>query len=82
MTPSNNSPPCSTTKPASWDPTTPTPSEPATTSPTWLGRAGRVDNAIEQLTTLLDDQTRILGPDHPNTLTTRNNLDLLRERRG
>jgi hypothetical protein len=24
---------------------------------------------------LLADQTRVLGPDHPDTLTTRNNLD-------
>jgi tetratricopeptide (TPR) repeat protein len=41
---------------------------------TWLGDAGRVDDAITEFGMLLADQHRIHGPDHPNTLTTRNNL--------
>ena len=39
-----------------------------------FGRTGRVHDAIDRSQTLLDDQARILGPDHPNTLITRNNL--------
>ncbi len=35
-----------------------------------------VDEAIEQFRLHLKALTRILGPDHPDTLTTRNNLAL------
>ena len=33
-----------------------------------------MQEAIGQFRRLLDDQVRVLGPDHPDTLTTRNNL--------
>jgi len=39
-----------------------------------LGEAGQVQEAIGQYQRLLEDQTRVLGPDHPATLTTGNNL--------
>ncbi|MCH7669957.1 MAG: tetratricopeptide repeat protein [Acidobacteria bacterium] len=39
-----------------------------------LGESGQVDEAIKQFTTLLKDRQRVLGPDHPDTLTTRNNI--------
>ncbi len=39
-----------------------------------LGEAGRVAEAIDMLTELLNDRTRVLGPDHPDTLDTRHNL--------
>jgi len=37
----------------------------------WSGRSGRRAEALVILTTVLDDRTRTLGPDHPDTLTTR-----------
>ncbi len=40
----------------------------------WLGEAGRVEEAVQQYELLLNDQLRALGPEHPHTLTTRNNL--------
>ncbi len=40
----------------------------------WRGRAGRVEEAVQQFERLLLDQLRVLGPDHPDTLLTRNNL--------
>ena len=39
-----------------------------------MGEAGRVDDAIAGFETLLADRLRVLGPDHPDTLSTRNNL--------
>ncbi len=46
----------------------------------WLGRAGRVEAAVQQFELLLTDRLRVLGPDHPHTLTTRNNLAFWRKR--
>jgi len=40
----------------------------------WLGQAGRVDDAVATLEQLLSDRLRVLGPDHPHTLTTRSHL--------
>jgi tetratricopeptide (TPR) repeat protein len=37
----------------------------------WLGSAGRVDEAVTQFEALLADSTRILDADHPHTLRTR-----------
>lgn len=49
---------------------------------TQLGKAGRVDEAISQFQSLLADTTRILGPDHPDTLSNRKDLDSLLADRG
>ena len=38
----------------------------------WIGRAGRPQDAAEQVEVVLADQVRILGPDHPDTLSSRN----------
>jgi len=40
----------------------------------WLGQEGRVGEAVAQFQALLADIQRMLGPDHPDTLTTRANL--------
>jgi tetratricopeptide (TPR) repeat protein len=40
----------------------------------WLGEAGRVDEAIPRFQALLDDYLRVLEPDHPDTLITRQEL--------
>ncbi|MEI2649423.1 MAG: tetratricopeptide repeat protein [Dermatophilaceae bacterium] len=37
----------------------------------WIGEAGDPDAARDQYTALLPDQDRFLGPDHPDTLSTR-----------
>jgi hypothetical protein len=42
----------------------------------YSGKAGDKAGARDQFAALLSDETRILGPDHPETLTTRNNLAL------
>ena len=39
----------------------------------WYGEAGRVDEAITAFETLIDDQARVLGADHPDTLNSRSN---------
>ena len=39
-----------------------------------LGHSGNTNEAITELEALLTDQVRVLGPDNPDTLTTRNNL--------
>jgi hypothetical protein len=36
--------------------------------------SGDAADAVSAFETLLADRLRLLGPDHPNTLTTRNNL--------
>jgi tetratricopeptide repeat protein len=41
---------------------------------TWLGEAGRPEEAARRFEELLADRLRVLGPDHPDTLTTRHNL--------
>ena len=40
----------------------------------YLGEAGQPAEAAAQFRELLDDFLRVLGPDHPDTLTTRANL--------
>jgi hypothetical protein len=40
----------------------------------WLCQAGRVKEAVTQFQQLLTDRTRVLGPDHSETVITRNNL--------
>ena len=47
---------------------------PATTSPTPTSDAGRTQDAIAIYEPLLADRERILGAEHPDTLTTRGNL--------
>ena len=47
---------------------------PATTSPPPTLAAGRLEQAIPLLERTLADCERILGPDHPDTLASRNNL--------
>ena len=54
-------------------PTTPTPCSRATTSPSPTG-AGRAAEAITLHEQTLAARERVLGPDHPHTLTSRNNL--------
>ena len=49
-------------------------SRPATTSPAWTGECGDCREALRLSQALLPDQERVLGPDHPDTLTTRNNI--------
>jgi hypothetical protein len=39
-----------------------------------LGEAGLVQTAVEHWTAMFDTSLRVLGPDHPDTLTTRHNL--------
>ena len=40
----------------------------------WTGKAGESASARDQYAALLPDRTRILGPDHTDTLATRHNL--------
>ena len=40
----------------------------------WLGRIGFHDEAVAALSEVLDRRTRTLGPDHPDTLSTRRSL--------
>ena len=40
----------------------------------WRAKAGDVAGALVTLKELLDDMTRVLGPDHPDTLLTRHNI--------
>ena len=53
--------------------TTPTHSPPRGSLATWTGRAGDTAGAITKFRELLDTQLRVLGPDNPDTLTTRIN---------
>ncbi|MCK7627771.1 hypothetical protein MUU72_32545 [Streptomyces sp. RS10V-4] len=46
------------------------------------GQAGDAGGAAEAFANLLDDQVRILGEDHPDTLATRGNLASWRGRWG
>ena len=65
---------CCRTGSGCWAATTPTPSRPATTSrpgPARRATAGRRCGCSREL---LPDQERVLGRDHPDTLTTRNNI--------
>ena len=51
----------------------------------WLafgGEAGDVAGAVTAFEVLLADQVRVLGPDHPDALTTRNNLAYWRRQAG
>ena len=54
--------------------TTSGPLRPSTTSPTATRLAGRYDEAIRLHRQNLTDRIRVLGADHPYTLTGRNNL--------
>ncbi|WP_156427808.1 tetratricopeptide repeat protein, partial [Thiohalocapsa sp. ML1] len=47
-----------------------------------LGESGKIEPAIAASEDLLADQTRVLGPDHPDTLTTRNNIAYCRAQAG
>ena len=38
---------------------------------------GRLDEAEAEHRAVLETQTRVLGPDHPDTLTSRSNLTLV-----
>jgi tetratricopeptide (TPR) repeat protein len=40
----------------------------------WLGKAGRVDEAVTRFEELLSDQMRVLGRDHADTLTARSDV--------
>ena len=55
-------------------PTTPTPWPPAATSRPGPASAGHPAEALRLFRELLPDLERVLGPDHPDTLTTRNNI--------
>lgn len=44
----------------------------------WTGEAGDAAGEVHLLEGLLPDQERVLGTDHPDTLTTRNNIANLR----
>ena len=57
-----------------WAPTTPTPWPRGTTSPLPTRSAGDLGRAIPLLEQALADSVRVLGADHPHTLTSRNNL--------
>jgi hypothetical protein len=45
----------------------------------WTGEAGDAAGAVAAFEELLPDQTRVLGAEHPDTLTTRQDLDRWRE---
>ena len=57
-----------------WAPTTPTPWPRGTTSPTPTRRRAAAAEAIPLHEQTLADRERVLGPDHPDTLASRNNL--------
>lgn len=40
----------------------------------WVGFAGRHDEAVAALSAVLEHRLRVLGPDHPDTLSTRRSL--------
>lgn len=42
-----------------------------------LGEAGQLVEALTRCQQLLEDRTRVLGPDHPDTVATRRRADLL-----
>ena len=44
-----------------------------------LGTDGRIDESIELLEQLLDNNERVLGPDHAETLKTRERLQVTKE---
>jgi hypothetical protein len=47
-----------------------------------LGEVGLVAAAVDYWQTMVTTATRVLGPDHPETLTTRHELAFWRQRRG
>ena len=65
---------CCPTRSGCWAPTIPTPSPPATTSRPDRAERVRPARALRLFQELLPDQERVLGADHPDTLTTRNNI--------
>ncbi|RNE88261.1 tetratricopeptide repeat protein, partial [Marichromatium sp. AB32] len=48
----------------------------------WQAESGAIEVALAAAEALLADQTRILGPDHPHTLATRNNIAYLQAESG
>ncbi|MEU9927297.1 tetratricopeptide repeat protein [Streptomyces anulatus] len=62
-----------TPRPVSWASTTPTSSAAATTSPA-LSFLGEYQQAVELHRQTLTGYERVLGPDHPHTLNSRNGL--------
>ncbi|MFF3787694.1 tetratricopeptide repeat protein, partial [Streptomyces sp. NPDC001933] len=48
----------------------------------WRGQAGDAAGAATRFEELLADRVRVLGPDHPDTLTTRHNLAYWRGQAG
>ena len=67
--------PCCRTGSGCWAATTPTRSRPATTSRPGPARRAMAAEALRLSSRpLLPDQERVLGRDHPDTLTTRNNI--------
>ena len=73
-TPSLSRKPSSPTANGSSDPNTPTPSQPATTSPSPTGRQSARATPSPSKNWSSTDRERLLGPQHPDTLTARNNL--------
>ena len=55
-------------------PSTPTPWPPATNLARWTGEAGDAAGARDQFAALLPVRERVLGPEHPDTLTARHEL--------
>ena len=72
--PATSSPRCCPSASGSWAPSTPTPWPPAPTSPAGPGQAGDAAGARDQFAALLPVSERVLGAEHPDTLTTRANL--------
>jgi hypothetical protein len=54
---------------------TPTLSPPATNLAAWTGEAGEPGEARRLFAALLPDVERVLGPGHPDTLTTKRSLE-------
>ncbi|MFP3989553.1 tetratricopeptide repeat protein [Streptomyces sp. E11-3] len=48
----------------------------------WRGKSGDAAGAADAFAELLADQEKVLGPDHPDTLGTRNHLANWREEPG
>jgi hypothetical protein len=65
-----------------WDPTTSTPFITRATLADMLGAAALADQAVSQVRDLLTDCLRVLGPDHPHTLATHDQLTFWQDQRG
>ena len=69
--PGTSSPRCCPCASGSSARSTRTPCPPARTSPSWTGEAGDAAAARDQFAALLPVRERVLGPEHPDTLTAR-----------